>query len=168
MKSDKELREIIKEMREDYNSRVQKYNTNKKMYEIFFDFLHRAKRSRNICETCKLIEDAVGQMKENGFANDSVVKKVTKLKRIDAPQLNSKIYFTISEDGVFPCVVIDGSYISDCCISNQWTWINLKNQTIQKGEGRFYELVGIPQIGTNQTKEGNEKQFLLDSFGLAE
>ena len=89
------------------------------------------------------------------------------LVRIDQPELNSRVYFAVSEDGLYPCIVIDGSYIYHGRISNRWTWINLKTQNIEHGEGRFWEAVGVPQRNEDKTEQELLRDFILDVFEMS-
>lgn len=86
------------------------------------------------------------------------------LMHIDSPELNTKIYFTLYNGKIVPCIVIDGSYISNNVVSNMWTWINLKTQNIEQGEGRFWEAVGVPQINEDKTEQECLRDFIIDVF----
>ena len=85
---------------------------------------------------------------------------------IDSPELNTKIYFTLYGEKIVPCIVVDGSYISNNVVSNMWTWINLKTKNIERGEGMFWEAVGVPQINADKTEQELLRDFLIDVFEL--
>lgn len=89
------------------------------------------------------------------------------LRHINSPELNTKIYFTLHNGKIVPCIIINGSYISDNVVSNMWTWMNLKTQNIERGEGMFWEAVGVPQINEDKTEQELLRDFVLDVFELA-
>ena len=131
------------------------------IYPILFEM--KSKRVNNLCEKSELVVETANKILDKIFEGDKMVKLI----RIDQPELNSRVYFTVSEKGVFPCVVIDGSYIYHGRISNRWTWINLKTQSIENGEGMFYELVGVPQLNETKTEQELLRDFVLDVFEMS-
>ena len=131
------------------------------IYPILFEMA--SKQVNNLGEKCELIVETANKILDKIFEEDKMVKLI----RIDQPELNSRVYFTVSENGVFPCVVIDGSYIYHGRISNRWTWINLKTQSIENGEGMFYEPVGVPQLNASQTEQELLRDFILDVFEMS-
>jgi hypothetical protein len=129
------------------------------IYPILFEM--KSKRVNNLCEKSELVVETANKILDKIFEGDKMVKLI----RIDEPELNSKVYFTVSENGLYPCIVIDGSYIYHGRISNRWTWINLKTQNIERGEGMFWEAIGVPQINEDKTEQELLRDFVLDVFG---
>ena len=131
------------------------------IYQILFEM--KSKRVNNLGEKCELIAETANKILDKIFEGDKMVKLV----RIDEPELNSRVYFTVSENGLYPCIVIDGSYIYCGRISNRWTWINLKTQNIENGEGMFYEAVAVPQLNETKTEQELLRDFILDVFEMS-
>ena len=131
------------------------------IYPILFEMA--SKRVNNLGEKCELIVETANKILDKIFEEDKMVKLI----RIDQPELNSRVYFTVSENGLYPCIVIDGSYIYHGRISNRWTWINLKTKNIERGEGMFWEAVGVPQINEDKTEQELLRNFILDVFEMS-
>ena len=131
------------------------------IYQILFEM--KSKRVNNLGEKCELIAETANKILDKIFEGDKMVKLV----RIDEPELNSRVYFTVSENGLYPCIVIDGSYIYHGRIRNRWTWINLKTQNIENGEGMFYEAVAVPQLNETKTEQELLRDFVLDVFEMS-
>ena len=132
------------------------------IYPILFEM--KSKRVNNLCEKSELVVETANKILDKIFEGDKMINLV----RIDQPELNSRVYFTVSENGLYPCIVIDGSYIYHGRISNRWTWINLKTKNIEHGEGMFWEAVGVPQINEDKTEQELLRDFLIDVFELKE